>query len=76
VWGIVAMAVLSSVVAGQLFLVGVRTVGVARTVVFVYLVPVLTALLSALFLGEQLTLAQALGGAAVLAGVAVTTGGR
>ena len=76
VWGIVAMAVLSSVIAGQLFLVGVRTVGVARTVVFVYLVPVLTAVLSAVFLGEQLTLAQALGGAAVLAGVAVTTRGR
>src|SRR5438034_809772 len=33
--GIVLMALLSSVMAGQLFLVGVRTVGVGRTVVFV-----------------------------------------
>ena len=71
------MAVLSSVVAGQLFLVGVRTVGVARTVVFVYLVPVLTAVLSAL-LPRRAADARpgASAAAAVLAGVAVTTGGR
>jgi drug/metabolite transporter (DMT)-like permease len=73
VGGIIIMALLSSVMAGQLFLVGVRTVGVSRTVVFVYLVPVLTAGLSALLLGEQLQVAQAVGGAAVLAGVYGTT---
>jgi drug/metabolite transporter (DMT)-like permease len=71
--GVVVMALLSSVMAGQLFLVGVRTVGVSKTVVFVYLVPVLTAGLSALLLGEQLQVAQAVGGAAVLAGVYGTT---
>jgi len=71
--GIVLMAVLSSVIAGQFFLVGVRTVGVARTVVFVYLVPVVTALLSTTLLGERLGAAQALGGTAVLAGVYWTT---
>jgi drug/metabolite transporter (DMT)-like permease len=73
VGGILIMALLSSVMAGQLFLVGVRTVGVSRTVVFVYLVPVLTAGLSAVLLGEQLQVAQAVGGAAVLAGVYGTT---
>jgi drug/metabolite transporter (DMT)-like permease len=67
--GIVLMAVLSSVVAGQCFLVGVRTIGVSRTVVFVYLVPVLTAALAAILLGERFELAQGFGGAAVLAGV-------
>jgi drug/metabolite transporter (DMT)-like permease len=71
--GVLVMALLSSVMAGQLFLVGVRTVGVSRTVVFVYLVPVLTAALSALLLGERLQIAQAVGGAAVLAGVYGTT---
>jgi drug/metabolite transporter (DMT)-like permease len=71
--GIVLMAVLSSVIAGQFFLVGVRTVGVARTVVFVYLVPVVTAVLSTTLLGERLGAAQALGGTAVLAGVYWTT---
>jgi len=71
--GVAVMAVLSSVIAGQFFLVGVRTVGVARTVVFVYLVPVLTALLSTTLLGEQFLPAQAVGGATVLAGVYWTT---
>jgi len=66
---IVAMAVLASVLAGQFFLTGVRVVGVGRSVVFIYLVPVLTAVLSAAFLGERFALAQAAGGAAVLAGV-------
>lgn len=72
-WSIVAMAVLSSVVAGQLFLTGVRTLGVSRTVVFVYVVPVLTAVLSALFLGDTFAAPQAVGGAAVLAGVYLST---
>jgi drug/metabolite transporter (DMT)-like permease len=67
--GIVAMALFSSVLAGQFFLFGVRTVGVARTVVFVYVVPVLTALLATVLLGERFEAAQAAGGAAVLAGV-------
>jgi len=69
------MALLSSVMAGQLFLVGVRTVGVGRTVVFVYLVPVLTAVLSTTLLGEPFRLAQAVGGSAVLGGVYWTTRG-
>lgn len=69
VGGVAAMALLSSVIAGQLFLTGIRQVGVARTVVFVYVVPVLTALVSAAVLGERLHVAQAIGGAAVLAGV-------
>jgi len=71
--GVVVMAVLSSVIAGQFFLIGVRTVGVGRTVVFVYLVPVLTALMSTTLLGEQFLPAQAVGGATVLAGVYWTT---
>ncbi len=67
------MAVLSSIMAGQFFLFGVRTVGVTRTVVFVYLVPVLTAAASAVLLGEQLRWAQVLGGGGVLAGVYLTS---
>lgn len=76
VGAVVAMAVLSSVLGGQLFLFGVGTVGVNRTVVFVYLVPVLTALLSVAMLGESFHVSQAIGGAAVLAGVYWTTSGR
>src|SRR5262245_12699486 len=68
-----AMVVLSSVLAGQLFLYGVHNVGVGRTVVFVYIVPVLTAGAATLLLDEPLLPAQVVGGAAVLAGVYVTT---
>jgi drug/metabolite transporter (DMT)-like permease len=67
--GVVVMAVAASVLSGQLFLTGVRTLGVSRAVVFIYLMPVLTAVLSALLLGERFEMAQATGGAAVLAGV-------
>jgi drug/metabolite transporter (DMT)-like permease len=70
---IAGMAIPSSVIAGQLFLVGIGTVGVNRTVVFVYLVPVLTALLSTTLLGESFHVSQAAGGTAVLAGVYLTT---
>lgn len=74
--GVAAMALLSSVIAGQLFLTGVRQVGVARTVVFVYVVPVLTALASAALLGERLHASQAVGGAAVLTGIWWTSRAR
>jgi len=47
----------------------VRTLGVSRTVVFVYLVPVLTAVMSTMLLGERFEAAQGVGGAAVLAGL-------
>jgi len=67
--GVAAMALLSSVLAGQLFLVGVRALGVSRTVVFIYFIPVITALLSTTLLGEPFGAAQAAGGAAVLVGV-------
>jgi drug/metabolite transporter (DMT)-like permease len=70
---IAVMALLSSVVAGHFFLSGVRTVGVNRSVVFVYLVPVLTAVLSVALLGESFHITQAIGGAAVLSGVYLTT---
>ncbi len=70
---ILGMALLSSVVAGQLFLMGVRAVGVSRTVVFVYVVPVLTAVAAAIVLDEPFALPQTIGGAAVLAGVYWTT---
>jgi len=72
---VVIMAALSSVVAGQLFLVGVRTVGITRAAIFVNFVPALTAGLAAVLLGERMESGQALGGAAVLAGVWWTTRG-
>jgi drug/metabolite transporter (DMT)-like permease len=67
--GVMTMAIASSVLSGQLFLMGVRALGISRTVVFIYLMPPLTAVLAKLVLDEPLTLSQAAGGAAVLAGV-------
>ncbi len=73
-WGAVLVsAALSSVLAGQLFLQGVQRIGISRAVVFIYCVPPLTACLSWFWLGESLTLAQAVGGAAVLTGVAIAS---
>lgn len=63
------MALVSSVLAGLLFLQGVRVLGVNRTVLFIYLVPPLTAVLSLILLGEPLHLAQVVGGALALCGV-------
>jgi drug/metabolite transporter (DMT)-like permease len=72
VGALLVMAILSSVMAGQFFLNGVRTVGVSRSVVFVYLIPVATAALSTILLCESIQTAQAIGGVAVLAGVYTT----
>jgi len=63
------LAALASVLAGQLFLGGVRLLGVSRTVIYINLVPPTTALLSWLFIGEALGAATAVGGVAVLGGV-------
>jgi len=63
------LAALASVLAGQLFLGGVRLLGVSRTVIYINLVPPTTALMSWLLLGEALGVATAVGGIAVLAGV-------
>jgi drug/metabolite transporter (DMT)-like permease len=70
---VVIVATLSSVVAGQIFLMGVRAVGITRAAIFVNFVPALTAALAAAVLGERLEAGQALGGAAVLMGVWWTT---
>jgi drug/metabolite transporter (DMT)-like permease len=75
VTAVVVMAALSSALAGQLFLIGVRAVGVTRAAIFVNFVPVLTAALAAVLLDERIEAAQAVGGAAVLAGVWWTTRG-
>jgi drug/metabolite transporter (DMT)-like permease len=69
------MAVFSSAAAGQLFLFGVRVVGVGRSVVFVYAVPVLTALFSSVLLHETPGASQLAGGAGVIAGLWLTVRG-
>lgn len=48
---------------------GIKTLGAARTVVYIYLVPLFAAALEYVLLGEALTASAAAGGACVIAGV-------
>jgi len=73
---LVMMGLGASVLAGQWYLHGIRVFGVSRAVVFIYLVPVLTALASVAYLGEAFHATQLLGGAAVLGGVYWTNRSR
>jgi drug/metabolite transporter (DMT)-like permease len=51
---------------------GIRRLGVARSVVYSYLIPVFAMLSAGLFLGEHISLAQVIGAAVVLTGLALT----
>ncbi len=60
---------LSGGVAFTLWYQGVKRLGIMRTAVYHYLVPFIAVVFAALFLGEQITLLQIVGGAMILAGV-------
>jgi drug/metabolite transporter (DMT)-like permease len=55
---------------------GVRRIGVNRTIAYHYLVPFVAVIVAALFLDEQISLFTLLGGAAILAGVALVQNSR
>lgn len=63
------IGVAASAVAYLFWNEGVRRIGAGPASIFGNLLPVYTALLSGMFLGERVTVSQAAGGAAVLAGV-------
>jgi drug/metabolite transporter (DMT)-like permease len=56
-------------IAFTLWYQGVQTIGVTRTVVYHYIVPFVAVVFAALFLGEQITILQLIGGISILAGV-------
>jgi drug/metabolite transporter (DMT)-like permease len=64
---------LSSAVAYAAWSVGVAKLGSARSGVFLHLIPLYGAILSTLFLGEQIQLFHIAGLAAILTGVALAT---
>lgn len=69
-WGaVVAIALVSTVVAMVGFFAGIQRLGAADAATLSTLEPVVTFVLAALFLGEAVTLWQGLGGAVVLAAV-------
>jgi drug/metabolite transporter (DMT)-like permease len=64
-------ALISGGLAFTLWYEGVKRIGVTRTIVYHYLVPFVAVLFAALFLGERIALAQALGGVLILTGVSL-----
>jgi drug/metabolite transporter (DMT)-like permease len=60
---------ISGGIAFTLWYDGVKRLGVTRTIVYHYLVPIVAVLFAALFLGELITIPQILGGLAILTGV-------
>lgn len=66
--------VLSTVFAFVAWYTGLKAVGATGAMVYQYLVPVVGALCSVIFLGEVLTLKQAAAGLIVIAGIALVKG--
>jgi drug/metabolite transporter (DMT)-like permease len=62
-------AFVSGGIAFTLWYQGVQTIGVTRTVVYHYIVPLVAVLFAALFLGERIAFLQIIGGISILAGV-------
>jgi Permeases of the drug/metabolite transporter (DMT) superfamily len=66
----------ASVIAFLCWNEGVSRLGPARAGLFIHLMPIFTAILAVLFLGERLHLYHAVGVALVLAGIALSSSGR
>jgi len=73
---LVMLAVFASVVAFVLFAGAVRQVGVARTNVFVNLIPVFTAIFAWLILGDVITVNKWIGIAIVVVGLFISQWGK
>jgi len=70
-WAVAGIALLSTVVAMIGFFAGMQRLGAADAATLSTLEPVVTLLLAAVFLGEDVGLMQALGGGVILASVVV-----
>jgi drug/metabolite transporter (DMT)-like permease len=67
--GIVYSGIVSLAGAGTIWSLGIKRLGTSRTAIFVNLQPVIAAIIAAIFLGEQLTIALFLGTILVLTGM-------
>lgn len=75
--GLVYVSVLASVAAFMAWSVGIKGIGAARGSIFLNLVPVFTAVIAVLTLGERIGLVQLVGGLLVIGGVTLaSSGGR
>lgn len=74
-WNFAFVAVVSGAGGLLAYFAGLRRLGVSRTMIYLYLIPVFAAATAIVLLSERLTVAQAAGGLAVLAGVALARRG-
>jgi drug/metabolite transporter (DMT)-like permease len=65
-------AIFTAALALALWNVGLARLGVTRTMIYMYMVPLFAIAIAVLFLGEHMTPARWIGAAAVLAGIAIT----
>jgi drug/metabolite transporter (DMT)-like permease len=72
-WGVVLYQAIIGALAHVWWYEGVKAVGPSRSAIFMNFQPVVGVLLAAAILGETISLAQVVGGLAVLVGVALTT---
>ncbi|MFG6113562.1 DMT family transporter [Halobacillus sp. MO56] len=73
VWSVLYTGVFPAVIALLAWNQAVAMIGPSKASVFLNLIPVVTAIMAFVFLGEAMTSAQFLGGALVLGGVYMTT---
>lgn len=73
VWSVLYTGVFPAVIALLAWNQAVAMIGPSKASVFLNLIPIVTAIMALVFLGEAMTSAQFLGGALVLGGVYMTT---
>ena len=71
--GLVYISVLASVAAFMAWSVGIKGIGAARGSIFLNLIPVFTAVIAVLTLGERIGLVQLIGGSLVVGGVTLAS---
>lgn len=75
-WGaFLFTAILAGALGYLLWYEGIARLGVARSVIYSYLIPVFALVSATVFLGEQVSLVQLLGAAVVIAGLILTRSG-
>ena len=73
VLGLVYVGVLASVAAFMAWSIGIEGIGAARGSIFLNLIPVFTAVIAVLTLGERIALVQLVGGLLVVGGVSLAS---
>jgi drug/metabolite transporter (DMT)-like permease len=71
--GLIYISVLASVAAFMAWSVGIKGIGAARGSIFLNLIPVFTAVIAVLTLGERIGLVQLIGGSLVISGVTLAS---